>query len=191
MEAIRSHGGVSMKNIYLIRHCKAEGQKPDARLTEEGKQQAKQIVSFFENREIDCIISSPFTRAVETIKPFCDAKGLHMNLDDRLTERVLSSESLPDWMEKLKLTYHDVHLKLAGGESSHEAMNRGVAVILELCARAERNILLVTHGALMSLIIRYFDASFGFDEWMGLSNPDVYKLEYAGSGACRVVRMWK
>lgn len=36
-----------MEKIYLVRHCKADGQKPKAQLTEEGRQQAQDLIPFF------------------------------------------------------------------------------------------------------------------------------------------------
>ncbi len=35
---------------------------------------------------------------------------------------------------------------------------------------------MVTHGNLMTLILRSFEAQFGFQTWERLSNPDVYYL---------------
>ena len=36
---------------------------------------------------------------------------------------------------------------------------------------------LVTHGNLLTLILRSFETRFGFQAWEHLSNPDVYCLE--------------
>jgi len=36
-----------MKRIYLVRHCKAAGQEPEAPLTEEGVTQAERLADFF------------------------------------------------------------------------------------------------------------------------------------------------
>ena len=49
-----------MKHIYWVRHCKAEGQPPEAPLTEEGKKQAEDLVDFLCNCGIERIVSSPF-----------------------------------------------------------------------------------------------------------------------------------
>ena len=83
-----------MKRIYLIRHCKAEGQEQAAKLTTEGIEQSHQLAKFLENRNIDYIVTSPFERAVETIIPFCNKLGLDYSVDNRLEERVLSSQNL-------------------------------------------------------------------------------------------------
>ena len=48
--------------------------------------------------------------------------NLEVEIDERLSERMLSSVSLSDWLEKLEATFYDLDLKFEGGESSKEAM---------------------------------------------------------------------
>jgi len=165
-----------MKRVYLVRHCKAKGQEPEAQLTDEGERQAERLAEYLSDKNINYIVSSPFERAMATIRPFSVKTSKKIHVDRRLSERVLSVENLPDWMEKLKETFSDLDLKLPGGESSREAMSRGVEVIEELFHRNEDHIVVVTHGNLMSLILKYFDDRIGFEEWRGLSNPDIYEL---------------
>jgi phosphohistidine phosphatase len=66
-------------NIYLIRHGEAEPASPakkdiDRELTEEGIKIIKRSVGFWKNGIIsfDCIISSPFKRAIQTAKIIAD-----------------------------------------------------------------------------------------------------------------------
>lgn len=61
-----------------------------------------------------------------------------------------------------------------------EAMIRGVAVIEELIQRPEMNFVVVTHGNLLTLILKHYDDSFGFEAWSRLSNPDIYELRITG-----------
>lgn len=42
-------------NVYLIRHCKAEGQSAEAKLTDEGNAQAEKLADFLEGKGIDAI----------------------------------------------------------------------------------------------------------------------------------------
>lgn len=161
-----------MKTIYIVRHCSATGQASDAELSELGHQQSTNLASFFENVLVEQIISSPFLRAQHSIAPTAESKNLSIILDDRLSERTLSTTDLPDWLEILEKTFEDMDFKLDGGESSQEAMTRAIEVV----KAAPNNSILVTHGNLMSLLLKYYDDSFGFTEWKSLSNPDVYKL---------------
>jgi len=182
----------SMKKIYLVRHCKAGGQDPSAELTDEGIEQAELLSDFFSDKGIEVIISSPYTRAVSTIRPLSDKRMIKIQIDHRLSERVLSSEDLPDWMERLNDTFSDLDLKLTGGESSREAMIRGAAVITELFHRPENNFIVVTHGNLMTLMLKHYDHRFGFGEWKSLTNPDVYELCKSDSADhIEIRRLWK
>jgi len=176
------------KKIYIVRHCSAHGQPPEAKLTKEGHIQAKKLVEFFEDRKIERIISSPYQRAVDSIKPLSVSKGLEVEVDPRLAERVLSSNDLPDWQNKLEASFLDLDIKFDGGESSREAINRIVSVVDEIFLREVENTIIVTHGNLMSLLINNFDKIFGFEEWKRLSNPDVFLII---EGSHFVERLWE
>lgn len=165
-----------MKKIYVIRHCEAEGQPPEAPLTEKGCNQALNLSSNFSQKNIERIISSPFKRAIDTIQPFAEAFKIKVETNDKLTERVLSSKNLSDWPEKLSNTFDDMELKYEGGESSQEAMERIVEVVEEVFESEYNNTIIVTHGNLMALLLRYYNNKFGFEDWKNLSNPDVYVL---------------
>lgn len=178
-----------MKRIYLIRHCKAEGQEQAAKLTTEGVAQSHQLAEFLADKNIDYIVTSPFVRAIETIIPFCKKIGMDYSVDNRLEERVLSSKNLDNWMDLLKESYEYLDLVYEGGESSREAMNRGMEVINEVMKGSYHNAAVVTHGALMSLILKYFDSSIGYAEWSKLTNPDIYVISYDNQKV-EVERIW-
>ncbi|PSL34374.1 2,3-bisphosphoglycerate-dependent phosphoglycerate mutase [Planomicrobium soli] len=173
------------KTVYLVRHCKATGQSPDAPLTKEGKEQAHALVRFFTGREIHHIISSPFVRAVQSVEPLAEYLEMPVEIDDRLAERVLSTQDLPDWLERLEESFGNLDLKLADGESGKEAMQRGAAVL----ETAPDQCILVTHGNMMGLLLKQIDIDFGFEEWMKLSNPDVYEVKITGENK-KINRLW-
>lgn len=179
-----------MKKIYVVRHCEATGQAPDAPLTETGAKQALQLADLLMDKNVERILSSPYERAIQTIQPLANSIHLKVETDDRLIERVLCSEPIPDWLERLRDTYEDLDLKLSGGESSREAMNRIVEVIEEVFANSVHNTVLVTHGGLMSLLLHHIDNKFGFEGWQSLRNPDVYLLAQ-DSKKTIYERIWK
>ncbi len=176
------------KIIYIVRHCAAEGQSPHADLTTEGIVQAGKLADFFADLKVDRIITSPFVRARRTADPIADKKGMYFEEDSRLAERTLSSHSFEDWLLKLEDSFLDIHLKYEGGESSYEAMERVCKVVDEL-PDGSRTVL-VTHGNLMTLLLRCYDERIGFPEWQALTNPDVYRVRVTEDGA-QVERIWK
>ncbi|WP_026679469.1 histidine phosphatase family protein [Fictibacillus gelatini] len=179
-----------MKKIYVVRHCEAEGQPSTSQLTEKGVQQAELLADFFSTIQVERIISSPFLRAIQSVEPISGMKKLNIEIDRRLSERILSTKDLPDWLEKLKATFNDLKLKFEGGESSQEAMNRIVCVVDEVLQSEVENTLLVTHGNLMSLLLRHYDSHFGFNGWRNLSNPDVFLLRFSNNEV-KIERLWR
>ena len=178
------------KKVYIVRHCEATGQPPESPLTETGFKQAKELTEFLSKKKINRIISSPFLRAIQTVTPLCEEKKLTIELDERLSERILSTTNLPDWYEKLKATFDDLELRFEGGESSQEAMNRIVKVVEEILKEENEHTLIVTHGNIMSLLLKNYQHEFGFEGWKNLSNPDVYLLNFSNSGI-HIERIWK
>ncbi|KEP26453.1 histidine phosphatase family protein [Bacillus zhangzhouensis] len=179
-----------MKTYYIVRHCQADGQSKDAALTPQGIAQSHTLAQFLSSIHLNQIISSPYKRAIQTIQPLAHAKQLKMKIDDRLSERVLSSKPMDDWYEKLKLSFTDLNITYEGGESSQEAMNRIVEAFYEQIHLEENHTLFVTHGNIMSLLLKHADSNIGFNEWEKLSNPDVYVLKYFNSDHLEIERIW-
>ena len=65
------------------------------------EKQANTLATFLlENQlQIDHIISSPFVRAIDSIRPYALQANLSIQEDERLAERILSDVSMDDWMQ--------------------------------------------------------------------------------------------
>jgi 2,3-bisphosphoglycerate-dependent phosphoglycerate mutase len=158
----------------MIRHAKASGQAPDAPLTAEGVKQAAQLAEALAHAGVTRIVSSPWTRAVETARPLAEQLGLKVETDARLTERVLSGTDLPDWTAHLEASFADAGLTLPGGESGATARTRALAALAD--ARDPHGVTAVfTHGNLLALALGLDHAG-----WAGLRNPDVWRLDAQG-----------
>lgn len=169
-----------MKKIYIIRHCKAMGQEVEAALTVEGIEQAKKLAERLQQYDIKRIISSSFTRAIQTIEPFSKKVQIEIEQDERLTERILSTENFDDWIEKLEQTFLDENLKYIGGESSKEAVTRIEQLIEELFDSSIEDSAIISHGNILSLLITKYNPDFGFTGWKTMRNPDVFLLTKDG-----------
>ena len=178
-----------MKNLYIVRHAKAEGQPWEAELTALGEEQAHSLVEFFKDTDIDAIYSSPFLRAVKTIEPLAENRNLPVIGDERLAERILSGTDLPDWMSHLQKSFEDFEHVLEGGESNRAAYQRASSFLEDILNGEQENIIAVSHGNLTTLLLRYFDDRFGYKELMELSNPDVYHIAVK-DGQPVVKRRW-
>lgn len=180
---------MAVKRIYLIRHCKATGQEPLAELTIEGSEKALELVSILEELHIDHIISSPYKRTLQTIKPFSESVGIPILIDDRLQERVLSADPMEDWLEQLERTFIERDLTFPGGESSNHALTR-IRKVLDgvLENKQMHHVAIVSHGNILSLLINHYDQTFGFSHWQQMKNPDIFVLEQA-NGIIKINRM--
>ncbi|SDB90760.1 2,3-bisphosphoglycerate-dependent phosphoglycerate mutase [Pelagirhabdus alkalitolerans] len=170
-----------MKKLVLVRHCQSDGQHTDSPLTNNGVNQARRLSEFFKKHDltIDRIISSPSMRAVETIKPYALLNEQSIETDARLNERILSDQPVDDWLDVVEASFEDLDYRLPGGESSNEALGRGLAVINEaINDPSHETIAIVTHGNLLMLLLNHFEADYGFKQWRLLKNPDVFIIEH-------------
>ena len=153
--------------LYLVRHCQSSGQAPDAPLTALGQQQAEQLAAWLRPLGVARIVSSTYLRARQSVEPLARELGLAIETDERLIERVLSTEPLDDWIERLRAAWADHDLALPGGESSRQATQRGMAAILDVLADRRQPAVVASHGNLISLLLHAFDG-----------RPDVFEVVY-------------
>lgn len=164
------------QRIYLVRHAQATGQAADAPLTSEGIDQAEALAEFLSGVGIGRIVSSPFARALQSIKPLSLRLNMEITLDERLIEAALSAIDYADWPDKLRGTFSDFELSFEGGESSQAATERAIAAINDALLLETAPIVLVTHGRLLTLILKHFDSTYGFEEWQKLTTPDLFRI---------------
>jgi 2,3-bisphosphoglycerate-dependent phosphoglycerate mutase len=164
------------RSLYLVRHCQATGQAPDAPLTPAGGAQAIALADLLAPLGIARIIASPYRRARDSIAPLAARLGIPVETDDRLIERVLSPTPLADWRTHLEKSFDEPDYCLPGGESSRVAAARGIAALHDAQRHPAHATVTVTHGNLLALLLRQFDSRVGFAAWARLSNPDVYRV---------------
>lgn len=169
--------------IYLLRHAEStvspDEPESDWPLNETGRGQAQSLVDRLSACRIDAIYSSPYRRAVETIRPLAEARDLPIRTDDRLRERELTDQWLDDHMEALRRVWDDFSLTLPGGESSAECQRRVVEAVGDLRAHHEPDarVLVCSHGNAIALYLNHLDPSVGFAEWKALRNPDLIAVQ--------------
>lgn len=176
--------------IYLVRHGQATGQAADAPLTSEGIDQAEALAELLSGVGIGRIVSSPFARALQSIKPLSIRLNIEIKLDERLIEAALSTIDYSDWLDKLRVTFSDFELSFEGGESSRAATDRAIAAINDALLLDTAPIVVVTHGRLLTLILKHFDSKYGFEEWRNLTTPDVFRIVIKEDES-QVDRIWQ
>jgi len=159
-----------MKKVYFVRHGESEGnagpirQTASASLTKKGKSQAAFVAERCAKLPIEIIVSSTMNRAKETAQIISDKISKSLEYSALFVERRRPSEVLgkrkddPIALEAEKAIYDNFHLpefRFSDEESFEDLKNRAKNVLDYLAKRPEENILVVTHGFFMRIIMAY------------------------------------
>ncbi|RCX21461.1 2,3-bisphosphoglycerate-dependent phosphoglycerate mutase [Fontibacillus phaseoli] len=184
--------------IYMIRHGespKTEGNDSTRGLTEKGKADAHRVTELLKHEGLGTFISSPYSRAVLTIEELAHLSGQEVLVYEDLKELLFSSEdkivSDQEIYPAVQKMFSDHDFALPGGESISQCQNRAVAILREILQTFRgQKIALGTHGAIMTLMMGYFDNQYGYEFLMGTSKPDVYRMEFKDEELIEVKRLW-
>lgn len=179
-------------NLYFVRHAHStytsdEYNRP---LSPKGLTDAEYVTELLKKENIDVVISSPYKRAIQTVKGVAQYIDKEMVIEPGFRERLLSEEPVEDFDLAISKVWEDEFFSFEGGESNFTAQCRGVKATLDVLKRYEgKNIAVGTHGNIMVLIMNYFNKQYGFDFWKKLSMPDIYKLTFTSNELKEVNRV--
>ncbi|WP_059173644.1 histidine phosphatase family protein [Bacillus sp. FJAT-27445] len=180
-------------NIYLVRHAHSvyTSDELGRPLSERGKRDAERVADFLKKEKIGLVLSSPYRRAIETVKGIADAIGKEVITLDAFKERILSEEPVDDFSFAIRKVWEDEAFAWEGGESNKEAQKRGIEALIQVLGTyTGETIAIGTHGNIMALIMNHFKKEYGFAFWNGLDMPDIYKLVFDGLELIEVRRVW-
>lgn len=180
--------------VYFVRHAESiyvEGMERMRGLSEKGTRDSQKISSILKTREIDIVISSPYERAIQTIKPLADALNKEVILYEGLRERTLGEIGEVPFKKAKQKLYTDFRYKYHLGESSKEAQERAINELIMILKKYEgKTVVLGTHGDIMTLMLNYFDDQYGIEFWESTSMPDIYELQFNKNKLEQVRRIW-
>lgn len=171
-----------MKTIYFVRHCIPDISVREDKirpLTEQGRRDALRLTEFFREIPVDRVVSSPYLRAIDTVKGIAEQRGLPVDTDADLRERAVGG-----WVEDFdafaRSQWADMDFALPGGESLNQVAKRNLAALERLLAHPASNIVVGTHGTALSTLIRAHDESYGYDDFKRIQNvmPWVVKFTF-------------
>lgn len=183
--------------IYMVRHGespKTEGNERTRGLTDKGKSDANRITELLKGEGINVFVSSPYQRAILTIQELARCSGQEIIVFEDLKERIFSNEDkrMPDkeLFPLLKKSFSDPSFALTGGESHAECQKRAVTVLKELLNIYQGHKVAVgTHGAVMTVMMGYYDNQYDLDFLLQTSQPDVYRMEFNGQSFVEVKKL--
>lgn len=184
--------------IYMVRHAVSPFILGDERargLSDKGHSDAYRIKEILEEEKITHFVSSPYRRAIDTIKYLADASNKEIELHEELRERNIASVEIEisehEILQGIRTSFTDKHFKMPDGESTLEAQARAIPVVKQLLQQHKGGrIVLGTHGNIMTIILNYFNKEYGYEFFEQTTKPDIYKLEFDELELTQVVRMW-
>ena len=89
-----------MTTVYFVRHAEPNYDNHDdvsRELSPKGLQSSKNLVNSFAGIQIDTFYSSPYLRAIDTIKPLADSRGQTIHLIPDFRERKITDHWIEDF----------------------------------------------------------------------------------------------
>lgn len=154
--------------VYFVRHGETESnvanklQDGSSRLSLKGKEQAKFLAERVSKLKIDAFLSSTYERAKETAEIINGALNKEIDFTDLFIETKVPSEIVgrtsndPETIRIQKLWYENFgnpEWHFSDEENFHDRKKRALACLNYLISLDKENILVVTHGTFLRLII--------------------------------------
>lgn len=183
-----------MTTIYFIRHAEPNYKNHDdltRELSQKGMKDRELVTSFLSDKKVDLVFSSPFKRAIDTVKHFADSKGLEIQTIDDFRERKVDSGWIEDFNAFCKAQWADFDYKLSDGETLNEVQKRNIAALNNLLKEhPEKTMVVGSHGTALSTIINYYDKTFGYAEFQEIRGlmPWVVKFVFEGSDCVEIMQ---
>lgn len=158
-----------MTNVYFVRHAEPNYDNHDdmtRELSEKGLKDRTLVTEFLLDKQIDAVLSSPFMRAVDTVRDFAERQGHEIEIIADFRERRIDNCWIEDFKGFCKKQWEDFSYKLSDGECLREVQTRNIAALKDLLKRyAGKNVVVGSHGTALSTLINYYDHSFGYAQF--------------------------
>lgn len=153
-----------LTEIYALRHAtpaKSDLPNRERKLSDLGQEQATALVPYLSSLGITVVHTSPFKRAVESVTPFCKAKGL----------TPIEREDLGE----------------SGDDEEFPAVRARLMQALSSIAESHvgERVLVCTHGGCLWGAIANFDEDFGYEDYRKIRTPDMRRFVF-GDGEPRL-----
>ncbi|NLB20949.1 MAG: histidine phosphatase family protein [Clostridium sp.] len=178
-----------MIRIFFVRHAQSEhpwDYDPTRPLSTEGKQDAKLVLEFLKDKEIETFYCSPYKRSIDTIKETANYFGEEIKICNGLRER--ENGAVENNLAMIKKRWEDMNYHEEAGESISMVQVRNVEVLKEILSMYDKsvkddiNLVIGTHGSALSSILHYYDDSFDYDAFIRIMDwtPYIISLTFDG-----------
>ena len=178
-----------MTRIYFVRHAQPNYDNHndlERELSPQGMIDRELVTKFFLNRHINIVISSPYKRALDTVKPFAELQGLRIEIIEDFRERKVGSW-IEDFSDFSKRQWKDFDYMLPDGESLKEVQERNISALKSVLQKYPgKNIIIGSHGTALSTVMNYFDCSFAYDDFQKIRDrmPWIVEFDFDEDARC-------
>ncbi len=175
-----------MTTVYFIRHAQSDRFVHDDRtrpLTSEGMNDTKRITETLENAGIQHIISSPYTRTIQTVTDLSEKLGIGIETDEDFRERNSGQWHGEKFLEFIRQQWKDFSFRILDGECLADVQKRNISALERWTEKYNgETIAIATHGTALSTIINYFYPDYNYESFMRILDymPYVVKMEIDG-----------
>lgn len=176
--------------VYFIRHAQSDRHFHDEYtrpLTEEGLADVETLTLALKDKGITHILSSPYTRTLQTVRGLSQALKLEIETDTELRERDPGKWHGDKFFDFVEKQWKDFDYRSEGGESLREVQQRNIGALKKYLEKYKgQTIAIGTHGTALSTMINYFFPEYGFEEFLKIADlmPFVLKMEFDEVGRC-------
>ncbi|OIK10699.1 histidine phosphatase family protein [Bacillus sp. MUM 13] len=183
--------------VYMVRHSESpkDGNERTRELTEKGHIDAQRVTDILKDENIDAVISSPYVRSILTVEKLAKEIGKDILVFEDLKERIFSPEgnrvSDKELAPLLERSFSEPNFTLEGGESNADCQKRAINVLKELLDTfRDKKVVIGSHGAVMTLMMGYFNRNYDLSFLNSTSKPDIYRMEFKEQELLKVERLW-
>jgi 2,3-bisphosphoglycerate-dependent phosphoglycerate mutase len=174
-----------MLKVLLVRHASPvlpgtsgldDHQRP---LTPDGVRDAQSLADTLEDTQIHAVYSSPYARAIQTVKPFAQSRSLEVQTITDFREHALAGELLPDWRVSLELAWKDFDHRFPGGETMRETQARGWNALGKIrIEHPNGGVVIGGHGTIFSLLLNAIEPRVDCEFQLAMPMPAVYTISH-------------
>ncbi len=175
-----------MTIVYFVRHAEPNCDNHDdisRELSTKGLLDSLLVTDFLLDKNVDVVLSSPYKRAIDTVRNFAQSKGLNIGIVHDFRERKVSDGWIDNFEHYCKAQWSDFQYKLKNGECLYEVQKRNITALnFVLNNNKDKTIVIGSHGTALSTIINYYDCKFGYSEFENIRTlmPWIVKFTFDG-----------
>lgn len=177
--------------VYFVRHAEPNYRNhvdAERELSPRGLADRGLVTEFLRDKEISAVFSSPYRRAVDTIKPFSEEARLPIEHVHDFRERCIDSVWIEDFDAFCRRQWDDFDFRLTDGESLREVQSRCVAALERLLlTHAGQHIVIGGHGTAIGTVLNRYDPTFGHAQFEAIRRvmPWIVRLDFSGTDFVR------